>query len=67
MSDDDCVVCDDDALLLSDVKNEHNGYDRLQLIRPVFGSDSRKKQQEQREEELIRTMLLMLDPPREKR
>ena len=33
MSGDDCDVCDDGALLLSGLKNEHNGYDRLQLNR----------------------------------
>ena len=62
MSDGDCVVCDDDALLLLDAKNEHNGYGRLQLSRMTPGSDPR----EQREEELILTMLLMSDPPPQK-
>ena len=40
MSDDDCGVCDDGALLLSGLKNEHNGYDRLQLNRVLSASAS---------------------------
>lgn len=66
MSGGDYVVCDDDALLLSDLKNEHNGYDHLHSLQMSpgsgSGSDPRK---EQREEELILTILLMLHPPRE--